>query len=183
MSLRKENKMYRRIIIAVLSMAAMAATSAAQTTGTITVNGSNPAAVSITNVTGGTLSATVTLGALTPAAGGVLTTGPVEIRMRSSKNYVLSAQATALNVVGLGTVAGGDNMSPGDIGFGITALDNTGGNVANPGGRVDTVVPLFDYTGGLPTVTNGLTPFIANTHGTLNDIQANTQILSGPRIS
>jgi hypothetical protein len=173
--------MFKKSIFAVLAMTAMAATATAQTTGTIIINGNNPAAVSITNDTDTALSTTVVMGTLTPTTGGTLTPASFPIRLRSSRAYVLSAQATALSFTGLDPANGGATMSAADLGFGITTLTNTGANVA--AGRTDTIIPLFNYTGGFPTVTNGLTPFVVGTHGTLGDVSANTQILSGGRIS
>lgn len=155
----------------------------AQTTGTVTVTGTNPAAVSITNTSDSSLSSTVALGALTPAAGGTLTQGSFQLRLRSSKAYVLSAQATSLAFNGLGSPDGGDTIAAGDIGFGITTMANTGANVANSGSRTETIPSLYNFTGGFPAVSNGLTPFVPGTHGTLTDIASNTQILSGSRIS
>jgi hypothetical protein len=175
--------MFKRFIIAGLAIAAMAGTALAQTTGTITITGTNPAAVSITNASDAALSTTVTMGTLTPTTGTAMAFGTFPIRLRSSKAYVLSAQATALSFTGLGATDGGDTMSGADVGFGITAMTNTGVNVANSGTRTDTVVAKFNYVGGFPAVTNGLTPFVAGTNGTLNDVSANTQILSGSRIS
>src|SRR5205085_11756648 len=72
-------------------------------------------------------------------------------------------------------------ISLGDIGFSVTAIDATGANVAT--GHTDTIASLFNYGGGFPAVTNGLTPFASGTNGTLNDLTSNTQILSGTRIS
>ena len=63
----------------------------------------------------------------------------------------------------------------------ISAGVPTGANVAT--GHTDTVVSLFNYGSGFPAVSNGLTPFVAGTNATLNDVTANTQILSGSRIS
>jgi hypothetical protein len=155
----------------------------AQTTGTVTVTGTNPSAVSLTNTSDGSLSTTVALGTLTPTTGGTLSTGSFQVRMRSSKGYILSAQSTSLNFTGLGATDGGNTIAAQDIGFGITALTLTGANVANTGSRTDAIISMFDYTGGYPGVTNGLSPFAAGTNGTLNDISSNTQILSGGRIS
>jgi hypothetical protein len=53
--------------------------------------------------------------------------------------------------------------------------------VANAAGH--TTVALFNYDPSGTAVVNGLTPFVPATHGTLDDITASTQILSGPRIS
>jgi hypothetical protein len=153
-----------------------------QTAGTITVNGTNPIASSITNTSDATLAATVALGTLTPANDGVLTVStPVAMRLRSNKAYKVTAQATALTVSGPGADDGGSPITLSDIGFGVTSLVTTGANVAT--GHTDTIVSKFNYTSAWPTVTNGLTPFVAGTNGTLNDITADTQILSGSRIS
>ena len=169
--------------LAAMAMLAMTQMSLAQTTGSIAVSGTNPAAVSITNTSDTSLSTTVALGTLTPVTGGTLTSNTVQVRMRSNKAYVLSAQATSLSFTALGATDGGDTIAPTDIAFGITTLANTGANVANSGTRSDAIVGKFSYTGGYPAVTDGLTPFVAGTNATLNDISSNTQILSGSRIS
>jgi hypothetical protein len=153
----------------------------AQTTGTITLSGTTPTAVSITNASDATLSTTVALGTLTPAAGGSLMTGSVPARLRSNKAYTLSAQATALSISSPASADGGSSITLNDIGFGVTAIDATGTNVAT--GHTDSIVSLFNYSSGFPAVTNGLTPFVGGTNGTLNDLTSSTQILSGSRIS
>jgi hypothetical protein len=153
----------------------------AQTTGTITVTGTDPDAFSITNTSDATLSATVVLGVLTPATGGALLSGTTQIRLRSNKAYYLNAQATALTITGPGSADGGRTIALADFGFGISSIDATGANVANAAGH--TVVALFNYDPTATAVTNGLTPYVVGTHGTLNNITASTQILSGPRIS
>ena len=172
-----------RLIIATLAVLVFSEISRAQTTGTVTVTGTNPAAVSVTNASDSALSTTVALGTLTPATGGSLTSGTFQLRLRSSKAYVLSAQTTALSFTGLGSTDGGETIAASDIGFGVTALANTGANVANSGSRTDTIVAKFDYQSGYPAVSNGLTPFASGTNGTLNDVTSNTQVLSGSRIS
>src|SRR5438552_15288433 len=77
---------------------ALAQTGLAQTTGTITVTGTTPTAVSVTNTSDSTLSATVALGTLTPAAGGTLASTTEQARLRSNKAYTLSAEAGALSI-------------------------------------------------------------------------------------
>jgi hypothetical protein len=162
-------------------VALLAQTALAQTTGTVAVTGTTPTAVSVTNASDAALSTTVALGSLTPGAGGSLITGSVQARLRSNKAYTLSAQAAALNISNPATADGGSSLTLSDIGFGITAVDATGANVAT--GHTDTIASLFNYSSGFPAVTNGLTPFVAGTNATLNDLTANTQILSGSRIS
>lgn len=176
--------MKRIVILAMLTLIVAAESVLAQTTGTVTVTGTNPAAVSIVNTSDANISTTMALGALTPATGGAFASGNFQARLRSNKAYVLTAQATALAFNGLGAADNGDTIALADIGFGVTAVANTGANVANSGSRSDAVVTKFDYTAsGFPAASNGLTPFVAGTHGTLNDITANTQILSGSRVS
>jgi hypothetical protein len=134
--------MKTKSLIAGLAMLIMAEMGLAQQTGSVTLTGTNPAAVSLTNTSDAALSTTVALGTLTPTTGGTLTSQTFQVRMRSSKAYVLSAHTTALSFTGLGATDGGNTIAAGD-----------------------------------------LTPFVAGTNGTLNDISANTQILSGSRIS
>jgi hypothetical protein len=154
----------------------------AQTTGSITVSGTDPEAFSITNTSDSQLSATIILGTLNPATGSTLASGTTQIRLRSNKAYKLSAQATALSFTSPGGNDNGDPIALSDFGFGISSIDATGANVANSTGH--NVVTLFDYDPRTLTVTNGLTPYVASTNGTLNDIAGSgAQILSGPRIS
>jgi hypothetical protein len=154
----------------------------AQTTGTITVSGTDPEAFSITNTSNAQLSATVILGTLNPATGGTLSTGSTQIRLRSNKAYKLSAATTSLSFTSAGSNDGGDPLALTDFGFGISSIDATGANVANSSGH--TIVSLYDYDPRTVSVTNGLTPFVPSTNGTLNDIAGSgAQILSGPRIS
>ena len=108
-------------------------------------------------------------------------TSTVQAHLRSNKAYTLSAQAAALNVTSPGAADGGTAITLSDIGFGVTAIDATGANVTT--GHTDTVVTKFNYSSGFPAVTNGLTPFVSGTNGTLNDVTSSTQILSGSRIS
>ncbi len=139
----------------------------AQTSGTITINGSDPEAFSITNTSDGTGSSTISFGALTPANNNTLASGTAQVRLRSNKAYRVTAQASALSFAGAGATDGGASLSLADIGFGISALDTSGANVANTVGH--TIVALYNYDPAAFTVTNGLTPFVAGTHGTLND--------------
>ena len=152
-----------------------------QSSGTITVSGSNPGAISITNTSDTVLSSTVNLGTLTPTTGSSLVTGSSQIRLRSNKAYTVSAQATSLSFAGAGSADGGSSLTLSDIGFGISSTDATGANVANATGH--TVVNLFNYDPSTASVTNGVTPFVSGANGTLNDLTGSTQIMSGPRIS
>ena len=170
-----------------LTLSALAAAAAfAQTTGTITINGSIPDSISITNTSNTLLTATTTLGALVAANTSTLATlaAPVDVRIRSNKQFKLNAVAVFTNG-GAGLDDGGTAMTSSDIGFGITAKDVTGANVVGARG-LDAITGKFNYiatTFGSLTVTNGKTPFVAGTNGTLNDIIASAQMMTGNRIS
>ena len=172
--------MKKRILLSVLSLM-LAANAFSQSSGTITVSGSNPEAISVTNTSDTVLSSTVNLGTLTPTTGSSLVTGSTQVRLRSNKAYTVSAQATSLSFVGAGSADGGNPLTMSDIGFGISSTDASGANVANATGH--SVVSLFNYDPSAVTVSNGLTPFVSGTHGTLSDLSSSTQIMSGPRIS
>ena len=172
--------MKTRILLPVLSLM-LAANAFSQSSGTIAVSGSNPEAISVTNTSDTVLSSTVNLGTLTPATGSSLVTGSTQVRLRSNKAYTVSAQATAISFVGAGSADGGTSLALSDIGFGISSTDASGANVANATGH--SVVSLFNYDPSTAAVSNGLTPFVSGTHGTLSDLSSSTQIMSGPRIS
>lgn len=170
----------RTFLIAAGAVFGLATGAFAQTSGTITVTGTNPEAFSLTNVSEGALSSTIALGTLTPAAGGTLNTNTATIRLRSNKAYKVTAQAGTLSVTGAGSADGGSSIALSDIGFGITATSLTGANVANTGSRTDAIAAGFDVSGGWPAATNGLTPAFTKT---LSNISSATQVLSGTRIS
>lgn len=162
----------------------IAGTAFAQTTGTVTLTGSIPDAVSITNTSDSALSTTLTLGALVATNNTTLAAiTPLDVRIRSNKQYKLNASMVFTNA-GNGTVAGGDSITAADVGFGITAVTATGANVAT--GHTDTLTTKFDYTttpmSALPNPT-GTTPFVPGTNGTLNDISTSTQVVQGTRIT
>src|SRR6266536_1656120 len=99
--------MTRRLHTILLMGTLLAFNGLAQTTGTITITGTDPESASITNTSDASLSSTVALGTLTPQTGGTLTTSSVSMRLRTNKAYKLSAQATALSVTGGGSADGG----------------------------------------------------------------------------
>ena len=169
----------------IILLSALAGAAAfAQSAGTITITGSIPQSVSITSDTNAALSTTAVLGPLTAKNSSTLTQiPPVVVRIRSNQQYRLTA-TSVFTITGAGLNDGGQAITPADIGFGITARDATGARVAT--GHTDTITPRFDYTttgfAALP-VTDGLTPFVAGTHGTLNDLTTSTQIIQGSRVS
>jgi hypothetical protein len=178
----KVNQMKQTRII--LLGALVGATAFAQTTGSITITGSIPDAVSITSVTDAALSTTGILGALTASNNSTLTQiAPVIVRIRSNKQYRLTAVSVFTNS-GAGLDDGGQAITAADIGFGITAKDATGSKMAIA--HTDVIAGKFDYTTtgfAALAVVDGLTPFVAGTNATLNDIVASTELIHGSRIS
>jgi hypothetical protein len=174
-------------ITRLLTLSALAAAAAfAQTTGTITIGGSIPDSISMTNTGNTLLTTTTSLGALVAANSSTLATlaVPVDVRIRSNKQFKLNAAAAFTNA-GAGLNDGGTPITPSDIGFGITAKDVGGANVVTTRG-LDAIPGNFDYMtttfASLP-VTNGRTPFDGTTHGTLNEISSSVQVMTGNRIS
>jgi hypothetical protein len=157
----------------------------AQTTGTVTLTGTIPDAVSLTNSSDTALSTTLTLGALVATNNTTLAAiAPLDVHLRSNKQYKLNASMVFTNA-GNGTPAGGDSIADIDIGFGITAVVAPGANGAT-GRAADTITTKFDYTTtAMSALSNptGTTPFVSGTNGTLHDIVASTQVVTGARIS
>jgi hypothetical protein len=161
----------------IISMGAIFAAAAfAQTNGTVTITGTVPTAISLTHTDNGIVSSTIALGTLNPANDNNLTTGTTGLRIRTNKAYKLEARAVLTRGTS-GSDDGGDKISLADIGFGVTALDATGVNVANDS---HTIATGYDVSTGWPAAANGLTPAFTKT---LGDLTTSTQILSGPRIS
>ena len=93
----------------------------------------------MTNTSDAALTATGALGALTAANTSTLAAiTPVDIRIRSNKQYKLNASMILTNA-GAGTADGGDSIAASDIGFGIEERDITGANLAT--GHSDTIAP------------------------------------------
>lgn len=171
-----------------LALAALAASAVfAQTSGTITVTGSIPDAVSMTNSSGTAISSTVSLGALTAANSSTLTAiTPVDLYIRSNKQFKLSASAT-LTGTGTDDATAGHAIQPADIGFGIVTKTINGALVTSTYAASETIAGGFDYTGGgaiaATTLSNGLATFTSGTNNSLADIASSTQVLQGGRVS
>ena len=101
-------------ILTLGGLAAMAAF--AQTTGTITINGSIPDSIPMTNDSNTLLTATTSLGALVAANNSTLATltVPVDVRIRSNKQFKLNASAVFTNA-GAGLDDGGQPITRADI--------------------------------------------------------------------
>ena len=170
-----------------LTLIALAAAAAfAQPNGTITITGSIPDSISITNTSDTLLTATSSLGALVAANNSTLATlgAPVDVRIRSNRQFHLNAAAVFTNA-GPGPDDGGFAISAADIGFGIVAKDVLGASVVSPR-ALDSITGKFNYTVtpmSALTVTNGKTPFVAGTNGTLNDIATSAQLMVANRVS
>src|SRR5438093_10979158 len=104
-----------KVLLMFSMIAFLTQTGFAQTTGTITVTGTTPTAVSVTNTSDATLSSTVALGTLTPATGGTLASSTVQAQLRSNKAYTLSAQASGLTISGAAAADGGSSITLSDI--------------------------------------------------------------------
>ena len=89
----------------ILTIGAMAAAAYAQTSGGITIGGSIPGAISITNDSNAQLSATQTLQSMLPSNSSTLALldSAVNVRLRSNQQFHLNATATFSN-----TGAGGE---------------------------------------------------------------------------
>jgi len=173
-------------ILMLAALAAAPALAQPERTGTLTITGSIPDAISMTASDNGNVGATATFGALTPRDNGALArfAAPMELRIRSNKRFTLSAQASFTNS-GAGPDDGGAALSAADIGFGIIAKDASGANVV-PARESDAIAQKFDYTGrsfdNLP-IANGRTPFDGTTRGTLEQLSSSTTLMTGNRIS
>ncbi len=184
----------KKVALALALTAFTAGASLAQSSGTVTVNGSvgNAASVrwwsytplntesgsNVPAVQGGPLSFTLDLGDV--AAGTNLNAyagGTVQLMLRSNNTYTLSAQVTASS--GFGVAANGDIVQS-DLGFGLANLTNSGALVQGDPAGGSTIAGSF---GNDPSAAvkdgDGVPAFAA----TLADIAGSTPVLSGPRIS
>jgi hypothetical protein len=176
-----------RLALTIIALMALSQVAMAQTSGIITLTATVPQAFSFTNTSNGTIGTVpVNLGSLlVPLSPAMVVDNSTVLRLRSNITYKVSAVASTPPPP-TGTPDNGDTMLLKDIGFGITAIGNNGiGNLTT--GQSNTILTNQDYTGANwpPAVpADGLTPFGAVAHkGSLNEIAASTQILSGSRIS
>ncbi len=154
-------------------------------------SGSVPATFSILNTSNAGLSGTLGAFSTTTIGTSTLVTSSLQFRLRSNDVYKL--QASVGTLVGITAAAhsttanAARDLTTGDIGFGITALDVSGANVVGGGGspsRTDTIVnnsgnPNFSSP-TWPTPSNGTVTY----HATLHDIDSGaTTIMTGDRIS
>lgn len=177
-----------KIAFAAALLAYFAGMASAQTTGTITVSGSVPAAVSITDTTN-TVNfndvTSATFNVLNPNTLTALQTKTASFRLRSNKSYKLTASSSALVITNTSGFVdqGGNAITLADIGFGVKSVDSTGANVV--GANSHNIATGYDVSGGWgAAVSNGISDFSTAGFKTLNNITgAGADILTGGRIS
>src|ERR1700722_14776092 len=157
--------------------------------GVITFGGTVPSMCWIANTSNGSLAGVLgDFSTLTVGKSVLQAPTPLAVRLRGNAPYTLVVQVGSLAGIADGpattpsTTAQG--IETGDIGFGILSVDVSLSRVVGGGStpiRVDAIATGFDVRAGWPRVHNGHTPSFTKT---LHDIYAaDTQILSGPRIS
>ena len=175
-----------------LTMTALVAS--AQTSGTVTVNGSVAKSASIRwwsyaalnsetgtnspNTQNSPLAFTLSLGDVSPANTHNYAGGKVKVVLRSNAAYALSAQVTSSS--GFGSSASGD-IALTDVGFGLANLSNSGSLVTGNPASDATIAGSF---GNDPSAASKNSDGVPSFTTSLNDVaSAATQVLSGPRIS
>jgi hypothetical protein len=191
----------RRIINQLVKLASLtilfgvtAVVASAQTSGTVTVNGSVAKSAAIRwwsytalnsetganapNTQNSPLVFTLSLGDVSPANTNNYAGGKVKMILRSNAAYAVSAQVTASS--GFGAAASGD-ITLSDIGFGLANLANSGALViADPAGSSVIAGSFGNDPSGAAKNADGVPTFATS----LNNVSAAaTQVLSGPRIS
>ena len=169
-------------LLTLSALAAAAAFAQVTATGTITITGSVPASISMTNDAAPSntlLNGTIALGSLVAANTATLATltNPVNVRIRSNKQFKLSAMVAPMTFTSTDLDDSGLPITAADIGFGITATLQPLNSTGRPADSID---PLFDCSTGFGTVANGHMTF---TKATLNDLLTSKDILTGHRIS
>ncbi|MEK6321336.1 MAG: hypothetical protein AABN33_06590 [Acidobacteriota bacterium] len=175
----------------ILSVTAVVAS--AQTTGTVTVNGSvaNSAAIrwwsytalnseagaNAPNTQNSPLLFTLSMGDVSPANTSSYAGGTVKMILRSNAAYAVSAQVTASS--GFGAAASGD-ITLSDIGFGVGNLTNSGVLVSGDPAANSIIAGSFGNDPSAASKNGDGVPAFATS---LNNVSAATQVLSGPRIS
>ena len=178
-------------LIMVLSTAAVVAS--AQTTGTVTVNGSVAKSASIRwwsftalntetganapNTQNSPLLFTLNVGDVSPANANSYAGGKVKVVLRTNAAYALSAQVTASS--GFGGAANGD-LTLSDVGFGLANLANSGALVFGDPASNSVFAGSF---GNDPSAAAKNADGVPTFATSFNNLSASTQVLSGPRIS
>lgn len=120
------------------------------------------------------LSVSIDLGEVGPSNGSPFVVAIVPLRLRSNTPYVLSAHTVSF------TNAGGSDIAPSDIGFGLADPSRSGPGTSLGGSET------MQNSGNPTTAPNGLTAngryVFAGTNGHLGSLTGLTQVMSGPRI-
>jgi len=192
--MRTSIKQVVRLASLALVVSATAVVGSAQTSGTVTINGSvaksaairwwsytalnTESGVNAPNTQNSPLAFTLSLGDVSPTNSDAYAGGRVKMILRSNAAYAVSAQVTANS--GFGAAANGD-ITLSDIGFGVGNLANSGALVVGDPATNSVVAGTFvndpsaavKDADGIPAFSNSLNTVAA----------AATQVLSGPRIS
>lgn len=190
------NRLVRRLAqLAFLTMilAIAAGTASAQSTGSVTINGSVAKSASIRwwsftavnsetgtnspNTQNSPLLFTLTVGDVSPANSNNYAGGKVKVILRTNAAYALSAQVTASS--GFGAASGDLRLS--DVGFGLANLANSGALVFGDPATNSVIAGSF---GNDPSAAAKDADGVPTFATSLNNVASSaTQVLSGPRIS
>lgn len=189
------NRMVRRLVqLALLTsvLAIAASTASAQTTGTVTINGSVAKSASIRwwsftalntetgtnapNTQNSPLLFTLSVGDVSPANPNNYAGGKVKVILRTNAAFALSAQVTASS--GFGAASGDISLS--DVGFGLANLANSGALVFGDPATNSVIAGSF---GNDPSAATKNADGVPTFPTSLSNVSSATQVLSGPRIS
>ena len=189
------NRLVRRLVqVALLTtvLAIAAGTASAQSTGTVTINGSVAKSASIRwwsftalntetgtnspNTQNSPLLFTLNVGDVSPANANNYAGGKVKVILRTNAAYALSAQVTASS--GFGAASGDITLS--DVGFGLSNLANSGALVFGDPATNSVIAGSF---GNDPSAAAKNADGVPTFPTSLSNVSSATQVLSGPRIS
>jgi hypothetical protein len=189
------NRLVRRLVqVALLTtvLAVAAGTASAQSTGTVTINGSVSKSASIRwwsftalntetgtnspNTQNSPLLFTLNVGDVSPANANNYAGGKVKVILRTNAAYALSAQVTASS--GFGAASGDITLS--DVGFGLSNLANSGALVFGDPATNSVIAGSF---GNDPSAAAKNADGVPTFPTSLSNVSSATQVLSGPRIS
>jgi hypothetical protein len=185
-------KRLAKLALGITLLALAAGTASAQSTGTVTINGSVAKSASIRwwsftalntetganapNTQNSPLLFTLNVGDVSPANSNNYAGGKVKVILRTNAAYALSAQVTASS--GFGAASGDLTLS--DVGFGLSNLANSGGLVFGDPATNSVIAGSF---GNDPSTASKNADGVPTFPTSLNNVSSATQVLSGPRIS
>jgi hypothetical protein len=185
-------KRLAKLALGMTLLALAAGTASAQSTGSVTINGSVAKSASIRwwsftalntetgtnapNTQNSPLLFTLNVGDVSPANLNNYAGGKVKVILRTNAAYALSAQVTASS--GFGAASGDLTLS--DVGFGLSNLANSGGLVFGDPATNSVIAGSF---GNDPSTASKNADGVPTFPTSLNNVSSATQVLSGPRIS